>query len=69
MKKRPELSRPFFKNLSVFITALIRQEAAGLGDPYENRTRVTAVTGRCLNRLTNGPLVAAIGFEPTTLRV
>ena len=25
------------------------------GDPYENRTRVTAVKGRCLNRLTNGP--------------
>ena len=26
------------------------------GDPYENRTRVSAVKGRCLNRLTNGPL-------------
>ncbi len=25
------------------------------GDPYENRTRVTAVKGPCLNRLTNGP--------------
>ena len=25
------------------------------GDPYENRTRVTAVKGRCLDRLTNGP--------------
>ena len=25
------------------------------GDPYENRTRVTAVKGRCLNLLTNGP--------------
>ncbi len=25
------------------------------GDPYENRTRDTAVKGRCLNRLTNGP--------------
>ena len=25
------------------------------GDPYEIRTRVTAVKGRCLNRLTNGP--------------
>ena len=24
-------------------------------DPYGNRTRVTAVKGRCLNRLTNGP--------------
>ena len=25
------------------------------GDPCENRTRDTAVKGRCLNRLTNGP--------------
>ena len=24
-------------------------------DPYGIRTRVTAVKGRCLNRLTNGP--------------
>ncbi|CAD5897007.1 hypothetical protein CMALT430_150002 [Carnobacterium maltaromaticum] len=24
-------------------------------DPYGNRTRDTAVKGRCLNRLTNGP--------------
>ena len=41
----------------------------GRGDPDENRTRVTAVKGRCLNRLTTGPLVAEIGLEPTTLRV
>ena len=27
------------------------------GDPYEIRTRVTAVKGRCLNRLTKGPLI------------
>ena len=40
------------------------------GDPYENRTRDTAVKGRCLNRLTNGPyVVAAVGLEPTTCRV
>ena len=47
------------------------------GDPYENRTRVTAVKGRCLSRLTNGPycmatevaMVAEVGFEPTTFRV
>jgi hypothetical protein len=25
------------------------------GDPYGNRTHDTAVKGRCLNRLTNGP--------------
>ena len=46
-----------------------------IGDPYENRTRVTAVKGRCLDRLTKGPylvkmdLVAAVGLEPTTCRV
>ena len=40
------------------------------GDPYENRTRVTAVKGPCLNLLTNGPyLVAVTGFEPVTPRV
>ena len=26
------------------------------GDPWENRTPVTGVRGRCLDRLTNGPL-------------
>ncbi len=45
------------------------------GDPYGNRTHVTAVKGPCLNRLTNGPydwiaeMVAEVGFEPTTCRV
>ncbi len=38
-------------------------------DPDGNRTRVTAVKGRCLSRLTTGPSVAVVGFEPTTLRV
>ena len=28
-----------------------------LGDPYGNRTHVTAVKGRCLNRLTKGPYI------------
>ncbi len=27
-------------------------------DPWENRTPVTAVKGRCLDRLTNGPYVS-----------
>ena len=27
------------------------------GDPDETRTRVTAVKGRCLNRLTTGPYI------------
>ena len=39
------------------------------GDPWENRTPVTAVKGRCLSRLTNGPMVAGIGLEPMTYRV
>ena len=51
------------------------------GDPYGNRTHVTAVKGPCLNRWTNGPyerlsagtrriiLVAGIGLEPMTYRV
>ena len=39
------------------------------GDPWENRTPVTAVKGRCLSRLTNGPMVAEIGLEPMTYRV
>ena len=44
--------------------------AVPFGDPYENRTRDTAVKGRCLNLLTNGPnMVAANGLEPSTLRV
>ena len=42
------------------------------GDPYGIRTRVTAVKGRCLNRLTNGPVKSLLtmylaeskGFEP-----
>ena len=38
------------------------------GDPYQNRTGVTGVRGRCLNRLTNGPkkLVHHRGLEPRT---
>ena len=34
---------------------LALQVAFYFGDPYGNRTHVTAVKGRCLNRLTNGP--------------
>ena len=39
-----------------------------LYDSYGTRTRVTAVKGRCLNRLTNGPVckyeTESKGFEP-----
>ena len=39
-----------------------------LSDPYQNRTGVTGVRGRCLNRLTNGPKnkVHHRGLEPRT---
>ena len=30
------------------------------GDPWENRTPVFAVRGRCLSRLTNGPFVSNV---------
>ena len=33
------------------------------GDPYGIRTRVTAVKGRCLNRLTKGPYYFRNGGE------
>ena len=53
------------------------------GDPYGIRTRVTAVKGRCLNRLTMEPYeiqqsypaaanplgTPPVGLEPTTLRL
>ncbi len=38
-------------------------------DPYGNRTHDYAVKGRRLNLLTNGPWMAATGFEPVTDRV
>ena len=58
--------------------------ACPFGDPYGTRTHVTAVKGRCLNHLTNGPkkegacgdiwsslllLVESSGLEPLTFRV
>ncbi len=33
----------------------IRMDDFFFGDPYGNRTHITAVKGRCLNLLTNGP--------------
>ena len=36
---------------------------AYFGDPYGNRTHVTAVKGPCLNRLTNGPLQYKISLK------
>ena len=40
--------------------------ATFLGDPYRIRTDVNGVRGRCLNHLTNGPLVHLHGLEPGT---
>ena len=41
-----------------------------LYDPCGIRTRVTAVKGRCLNPLTNGPYeTPQAGLEPATLRL
>ena len=36
------------------------------GDPYRIRTDVNGVRGRCLNHLTNGPLVQLQRLEPGT---
>ena len=47
----------YIKNLSV---------SNILGDPYRIRTDVNGVRGRCLNHLTNGPLVHLQGLEPGT---
>ncbi len=38
------------------------------GDPDENRTRVTAVKGRCLNRLTTGPYYEELSSSILTLQ-
>ena len=43
-----------------------------INDPDGNRTRVTAVKGRCLNRLTMEPKkkkTPRVGLEPTTTRL
>ena len=60
-------------NPSAWINKTVEHRSVRLfyfGDPYGNRTHVTAVKGPCLNRLTNGPwVVAEMGFEPMTCRV
>ena len=60
--------------------ALPAELIAHYGDPWGNRTPVIAVKGRCLDRLTNGPLLRNIkwwahlgsnqgpaGYEPAAL--
>ena len=39
------------------------------GDPYRIRTDVNGVRGRCLNHLTNGPLVHLQGLEPIAVEL
>ena len=48
-EQRMTASASFISGLSIF--------GNKNGDPYGIRTRVTAVKGRCLNRLTKGPFV------------
>ena len=43
-------------NLLITNQLLCQLSHIGINDPDGNRTRVTAVKGRCLNRLTMGPL-------------
>ena len=38
-----------------------------INDPNEIRTRVTAVKGRCLNRLTMGPYFIVVAMTSTKL--
>ena len=47
----------------VYIKAFVAEIT---GDPYRIRTDVNGVRGRCLNHLTNGPLVHLQGLEPGT---
>ena len=48
------------------ITPTIETVKYFFGDPYRIRTDVNGVRGRCLNHLTNGPLVHLQGLEPGT---
>ena len=54
IKKFPSLLSPESLDDTAF-GAVSSKLADYSGDPYGNRTHVTAVKGRCLNRLTNGP--------------
>ncbi len=81
MSKKEDESHKCFDGISQKMAYInkkhqFRYEIGVFNDPYGIRTRVTAVKGRCLNHLTNGPfmqylrnLVAAEGIEPPTLRV
>ena len=65
------ISSDISQKLSKYEKSASATEADSLDDPYGIRTRVTAVKGRCLNRLTNGPDIygSGGGIEPPTSRV
>ena len=46
----------YVKQVSKKRRRMLKHPSSFFGDPYGNRTHVTAVKGPCLNRLTNGPL-------------
>ena len=60
-KHRGEQNSPLAERGALGVSAVLHlltrhiRAVLGAGDAYENRTRVTAVKGRCLNRLTNAP--------------
>ena len=63
-------------NLLITNQLLCQLSHIGINDPDGNRTRVTAVKGRCLNRLTTEPYLYSfikktprVGLEPTTARL
>ena len=68
----------FIRNQSVpfttyyIVSLTTRQLKYNTSDSDGNRTRVTAVKGRCLNRLTMEPKkkkTPRVGLEPTTTRL
>ena len=59
-------------NLLITNQLLCQLSHIGIDDSNGNRTRVTAVKGRCLNRLTMEPKkkkTPRVGLEPTTTRL
>ena len=53
-------------HFAVVVNPFLHAFVRGVGDPYRIRTDVNGVRGRCLNHLTNGPLVHLHGLEPGT---
>ena len=47
------------------LTTWLRRHIQFDNDPNEIRTRVTAVKGRCLNRLTMGPCIYKLKNSPS----